>query len=137
LAILHAVFPLAFIAVAIGPLVNTVAILLAILPIANTAVAVGPLFNTVAIFLAVFPIANIAVAVGPLLNTVAIFHAVLPIANIAVAIGDTANPRHAALTVFLPVFQLAFVDAFRKDLLFLRLLPFYLSLIFITCYFPV
>ena len=62
---------------------------------------------------------------------------VFPRAFVAVAIGGTASPLHGALTVSLAVFQLAFVDAFWIDMLGLWLLPFYLSLVFITCYFPV
>jgi hypothetical protein len=37
------VFPIAFVAVAIGPLVKTVTIYLPVLPIAFVAVAIGPL----------------------------------------------------------------------------------------------
>jgi hypothetical protein len=72
----------------------------------------------------VFPIASVAVAIGPLVNTVAMLIAVLPIASVAVAIVETAIPHHVALTVSLAIFQLSFVDTFRKDKLSLGLLHF-------------
>ena len=137
MAILHAIFVLAFVAAAIGKLVSTVAIHLVIFPVTSVAVAIGPLENTVAIFLVVFVIALVAIAITPLVNTVAMLLVIFPRPLVAVAIEGTAIPHHAALTVSLAVFQIAFVGAIRKDRLGLWLLPFYLSLVFITFHFPV
>ena len=79
----------------------------------------------------------VTVAIGPLLNALAIHLVVLPITLVAAAIKGTANPHHGTVTVSLAVFLLAFVDATRKDMLGLWFRPFYLSFVFITCYFPV
>ena len=75
--------------------------------------------------------------IRPLINTMAIPLVILIVTNVIVAIGGSANPHHGAVTVSLTVFLLAFVDATRKDMLGLWFRPFYLSFVFITCYFPV
>ena len=87
--------------------------------------------------LVIFKVTDVFLAIGPLLNTMAIHLVVCPIAFVAAAIEGTANPHHGAVTVSLAVFLLAFVDATRKDMLGLWFRPFYLSFVFITCYFPV
>ena len=65
----------------------------------------------------IFVVTSVAVATGPLVNTVAMLFAIFVVTSVAVAIEGTANPHHAALTVSLAVFQFAFVDATRKDML--------------------
>ncbi len=70
-----------------------------------------------AVPLVVFPLAIVDIATDPLVNTVAILLVVFPIAFVDVTIEDIAYPYHAAFTLSLPVFQFAFVDAIRKDML--------------------